>query len=147
MPTSDSLHPAAGPRPGLDWPILPQASPDRPTMPRYMFITGTAAAGASSTAKVEAARCKKIQQAAVKLDGCIERLASPFGDGMIYTICELPSNRAAASFATIMRAVYGTGVRTVALPKPRRHVTYLTSEPEAQVEPSPAPASRPTAAA
>ncbi len=56
----------------------------------------------------------------------MERLASPFGDGMIYTICELPSNRAAASFATVMRAAYDTGVRTVALPKPSRHLYEST---------------------
>jgi hypothetical protein len=98
-------------------PILPN---DRPTLPRYLFIADTATAGPRVTAKGEAARREKIEQAAATLDGRVERLAFPFGDGMIYTICELPSNTAAASFATIMRSAYATGIRTVALPKPRQ---------------------------
>jgi hypothetical protein len=119
MPTNDSLKDRATHiQPRVDWPTLPACSPDRRHLPRYLFIAGTA--GPPISAKREAARREKIQQAAVKLDGHVERLASPFGDGMIYTICQLPSNRAAASFATIMRAAYATGIRTVALPKPRR---------------------------
>ncbi len=121
MPT-DNLSPlAADSRPLIDWPLLPQTPPDRPTLPRYMFIA-EAATGRPASAKAQAARRERILQAAAKLDGRIERLASPFGDGMIYTICELPSNRAAASFATVMRAAYDTGVRTVALPRPRRQL-------------------------
>ena len=121
MPT-DNLSPlATETRPVIDWPLLPQAPPERPSFPRYMFIA-SAATGRPASAKAEAARREKIQQAVAKLDGRIERLASPFGDGMIYTICELPSNRAAASFATVMRAAYDTGVRTVALPRPRRQL-------------------------
>lgn len=147
MPIDDSSHPSASVSPPLDWPILPHVSPDRPTLPRYLFIAGTATPGPAISAQAEEARCARIQQAALKLDGHVERLASPFGDAMIYTICQLPSNRAAASFATIMRAAYATGVRTVALPKPRRRVTYLTSEPPAQVVPSPPSESRPPAAA
>jgi hypothetical protein len=121
MPTDHLLPLAADARPLIDWPQPSQAPPDRPTLPRYMFIAG-AATGRPLSAKAQAARREKIQQAAAKLDGRIERLASPFGDGMIYTICELPSNRAAASFAIVLRAAYATGVRTVALPGPRRQL-------------------------
>lgn len=113
MPIDHSLQLPAT----LAQPILECAS-----MPRFMFIAGTAKAGPPLTAKREADRREKIQQTAIELEGRVERLASPFGDGMIYTICELPSNRAAASFATVMRAAYDTGVRTVALPKPSRHL-------------------------
>jgi hypothetical protein len=121
MPTDHSLQDsAARPETPLDWPRLP----------RFMFITGTATAGPPITAKRELARRERIQQTAVDLQGQVERLASPFGDGMIYTICQLPSNRAAASFATVMRALYATGVRTVALPIPRRRVAYLINEAE-----------------
>jgi hypothetical protein len=93
-----------------------------------MFIADAGTSELPVAAKVEAARRQKIQQTAVALEGRVERLALPFGDGMIYMICRLPSNRAAASFAAVMRAEYATGVRAVALPKPRRHVGYLTDE-------------------
>ncbi len=95
------------------------AQPAIKPLSRYLFIAG-AAAGPPITATGDVDRSARIQQAAVELDGNVERRASPFGDGMIYTICQLPSNRAAASFATVMQAAYATGVRTVALPKPRR---------------------------
>jgi hypothetical protein len=88
------------------------------TMPRYMFI----AAGASSARDGTPAQSderQRIQDAAAALNGWVERVASPFGEGMIYTICQLPSNGAAASLATVMRAVYTTEVRTVALPRSR----------------------------
>ena len=148
MPTDHSLQdPAACAQPPLGRSTLRQAAPHRPTMPRFLFITATARP--PIIAKREVDRRERMQQAAAELDGEVERLASPFGDGMVYTICQLPSNRAAASFATVMRAVYATGVRTVALPKPRRHITYLTDESgaHAPVLPPPTPASRPTAAA
>jgi hypothetical protein len=119
MPTDHSLKDSAA---------RPQTPPDCATLPRFMFITDTA--GPPITAKREMARHERIQQTALELQGQVERLASPFGDGMIYTICQLPSNRAAASFATVLRAVYATGVRTVALPKPRRRVAYLIGEAE-----------------
>jgi hypothetical protein len=104
-------------------PDVPRISSVRSTLPRYLFVTDTAVAGPSLTAKKEADRRTRIQQAAVDLDGQVERLASPFGDGMIYTICQLPSNGAAASFAAILRTAYATGVRTVALPKQPRRLT------------------------
>jgi hypothetical protein len=87
------------------------------TLPRFMFI----AAGASSAHDGTRAEseCHRIQVAAAALNGWVERVASPFGEGMIYTICQLPSNGAAASLATVMRAVYATEVRTVALPSSR----------------------------
>ncbi len=146
MHTDDSSQdPAARTRPSIDSPILPQPAPVRPSLPRYLFIAGTAA-GPPITATGEVHRRERIQQAAAELDGSVERLASPFGDGMIYTICQLPSNRAAASFATVMQTAYATGVRTVALPKPRRRITYLTDAPasQAQVLPPPAASNRPT---
>jgi hypothetical protein len=133
MPTDHSLQDPAPRTPGpLDWPPLPQTAPHLSTMPRFLFIAGTA--GSPTSSKRESERCARMQQAAAELDGQVERLASPFGDGMIYTICQLPSNRAAASFATIMRGVYATGVRTVALPKQRRHVAYLTDDPGAPTQ-------------
>jgi hypothetical protein len=125
MPTDNALNLGAELQPALDWPIAPQISLDRPTLPRYMFIASMPA-GRAATAKAETVRREKMQRAALSLDGCVERLASPFGDGMIYTICELPSNRAAASFATVMRAAYNAEVRTVALPKPRRGLYQST---------------------
>jgi hypothetical protein len=91
-----------------------------------MFIAAAATSPPPRAAAAEAVRRKKIQQTALALQGQVERLASPFGDGQIYMICRLPSNRAAASFAAVMRTEYATGVRAVALPKPGRHVEYLT---------------------
>jgi hypothetical protein len=119
MPIDHSLQisPARNQPAVLD-PTLPNSTMVSPTMPRYMFIVGTAG-GAPISVKGEPERRRRIQHAASALDGEVERLASPFGDGMSYTICQLPGNEAAATLASVMRTVYATGVRTVALPRSR----------------------------
>jgi hypothetical protein len=115
--------------PALQRPAAPTESPLAfVSLPRFMFIAAAATPEPPVAAGAEAVRREKIQQTAVALEGQVERLALPFGDGMIYMICRLPSNRAAASFAAVMRAEYASGVRAVALPRPRRHVEYLTDE-------------------
>ncbi len=83
-----------------------------------MFIAA-AASGPPGNPAAESDPCQRIQRAAAALNGWVERLAAPFGEGLIYTICQLPSNGAAASLATVMRAAYATEVRTVALPRSR----------------------------
>jgi hypothetical protein len=110
MPTNHSLKDPAS----VGEPDLPHAAPAHTTLPRYLFIASADGAPAGSDP------CQRIQQAATALNGWVERLASPFGEGMIYTICQLPSNRAAASLATVIRSVYATEVRTVALPRSRQ---------------------------
>ena len=113
VPTDHSLQ-----SPAVLYPTLPPPAPIPSRFPRYMFIVG-ADASCPTTTTAEVDRRRRIQHAAAALDGEVERLASPFGDGMTYTICQLPGNEAAASLATVMRAVYETGVRTVALPRSR----------------------------
>ena len=119
MPIDHSLQISAAPtQPAMLYPTLPHTAMVSPTLPRYMFIIGGAGA-APTTQAGEPDRDERIQQAAAALDGQVEREASPFGDGMTYTICQLPTNGAAARLATVMRNMYATGVRTVALPRSR----------------------------
>ncbi len=85
-------------------------------MPRYMFL-----ARAVKTSETAKARRRRLDKAAAALLGSVETLDAAFGADDLYTICELPTNAAAARFAACLR-VDRTSVRTIALPAPPRHL-------------------------
>jgi hypothetical protein len=98
-------------------------------MPRYMFVAGAPAKGSKRlTVTAAKARRARIEQAVIDLDGRLETLDGAFGEAELYTICELPTNVAAASFASLMKSCQARPVRVIALPQPRRRVESLPSK-------------------
>jgi uncharacterized protein with GYD domain len=86
-------------------------------MARYLFIARYESSGMQGVlAKGGSARAKVIEDAAAAVGG---RMATfDFGDDDVFTICELPDNRAAAALAMAVNASGLTHVRTVVLLSP-----------------------------
>lgn len=105
-------------------------------MPRYLFVTRAADKGsARPDPNADKAQRATIERAASALEGQLEKLAFAFGDDKVYTICQLPTNEAAASFAATIRCTYATHVDTVRLPRPPRYADLLPPPLAAQPTP------------
>jgi uncharacterized protein with GYD domain len=101
-------------------------------MSRYMFIARYDSAGAQGViAKGGRARASAIEKAAADLGGRMETFDFAFGEDDVYTLCELPDNKAAAAIALAVNSAGLAHVRTVVLMSPedidaatKQSVTY-----------------------
>ncbi len=88
-------------------------------MARYMFIARYASGGAKGVLTAGgSARRSAIQKMAEELGGHLETFDFAFGKDDVYTIVELPDNKAAAAVALAVNATGHTSVRTVVLMTP-----------------------------
>jgi uncharacterized protein with GYD domain len=88
-------------------------------MARYMFIARYESSGMQGVlAKGGSARAKVIEDAATAAGGRMASFDFAFGDDDVFTVCELPDNRAAAALAMAVNASGLTHVRTVVLLTP-----------------------------
>jgi uncharacterized protein with GYD domain len=88
-------------------------------MGRYLFAASYTADGAKGVlGKGGSARRTAVEKAAAALGGRMETFDFAFGDDDVYTICELPDNAAAASFALTVSSDPKVSVRTVVLVSP-----------------------------
>ena len=85
-------------------------------MARYMFIARYASGGAKGVVTAGgSARRSAIQKMAEELGGRLETFDFAFGEDDVYTILELPDNKAAAAVALAVNSTGHTSVRTVVL--------------------------------
>ena len=102
-------------------------------MSRYMFIARYESAGARGImAKGGSIRATVVEQAAAELGGRMETFDFAFGEDDVFTLCELPDNKAAAALALAVNAAGLAHVRTVVLMSPaeidaatKQHVSYV----------------------
>jgi uncharacterized protein with GYD domain len=88
-------------------------------MPRYLFIASYAPEGAKGVlSKGGSARQTAIEKSVADLGGRVETFDFAFGDADVFTICELPDNKAAAALALAVNSSGGTKVKTIVLMTP-----------------------------
>ena len=88
-------------------------------MARYLFIARYASGGVRGVVKAGGSvRRAAIQKMAQDLGGRMETFDFAFGDDDVYTIVELPDNKAAAAVALAVNSTGHTSVRTVVLIAP-----------------------------
>ena len=88
-------------------------------MSRYLFIARYDSAGVKGVvSKGGTARASVIKKVAADLGGRMETFDFAFGEDDVYTLCELPDNKAAASFAMAVNSTGLAHVRTVVLMSP-----------------------------
>jgi uncharacterized protein with GYD domain len=88
-------------------------------MSRYMIIARYDSAGAKGVlAKGGSARAAVVQKLASDLGGRMVTFDFAFGEDDVYTLCELPDNRAAAAVALAVNSSGLAHVRTVVLMSP-----------------------------
>ena len=88
-------------------------------MSRYMIIARYDSAGAKGVlAKGGSARAAVIEKLAADMGGRMVTFDFAFGDDDVYTLCELPDNKAAASLAMAVNSTGLAHVRTVVLMSP-----------------------------
>ena len=88
-------------------------------MSRYMFIARYDSAGVQGVvSKGGSARAAVIEQAAKAAGGQMLSFDFAFGEDDVYTLLELPDNKAAAALALAVNATGLTHVRTVVLISP-----------------------------
>jgi uncharacterized protein with GYD domain len=88
-------------------------------MARYLFIARYESSGMQGVlAKGGSARAQVIADAAKAAGGSMASFDFAFGDDDVFTICDLPDNRAAAALAMAVNASGLTHVRTVVLLSP-----------------------------
>jgi uncharacterized protein with GYD domain len=88
-------------------------------MNRYMFIARYDSAGARGVvAKGGTARTAAIEKAAADMGGRMESFDFAFGEDDVYTLCELPDNKAAAAVALAVNSTGLAHVRTAVLMTP-----------------------------
>jgi uncharacterized protein with GYD domain len=101
-------------------------------MNRYMFIARYASTGAQGVvSKGGRARATAIEKAVADLGGHMETFDFAFGEDDVFTLCELPDNKAAAAIALAVNSAGLAHVRTVVLMSPedidaatKQSVTY-----------------------
>ena len=88
-------------------------------MSRYMFIARYDSAGVKGVvSKGGTARASVIEKVAADLGGRMETFDFAFGEDDVYTLCELPDNKAAAPLAMAVNSTGLAHVRTVVLMSP-----------------------------
>jgi uncharacterized protein with GYD domain len=88
-------------------------------MSRYMFIARYDSAGAKGVvSKGGTARAAVIEKLAADLGGRMETFDFAFGEDDVYTLVELPDNKAAAAVALAVNSTGLAHVRTVVLMSP-----------------------------
>ncbi|HEY5248089.1 MAG TPA: GYD domain-containing protein [Dermatophilaceae bacterium] len=88
-------------------------------MARYMFIVRYASDGAKGVVKAGGtARRAAIDTMATQLGGHLETFDFAFGEDDVYSIVELPDNKAAAAYALAVNSTGLANVRTVVLVTP-----------------------------
>ena len=88
-------------------------------MARYLFIARYASEGAKGVlAQGGSARRTALEKSAADVGGHVETFDFAFGEEDVYTICDLPDNRAAAALAMNVNASGRVNVRTVVLMTP-----------------------------
>jgi uncharacterized protein with GYD domain len=93
--------------------------PKESQMSRYMFIARYDSAGVQGVlSKGGSARAAVIEQAAKAAGGQMLSFDFAFGEDDVYTLLELPDNKAAAAMALAVNASGLTQVRTVVLISP-----------------------------
>ena len=101
-------------------------------MARYMYIARYDSTGIQGVlAKGGSARAAVIDKAAADAGGRMVTFDFAFGEDDVFTLCELPDNRAAAAIALAVNSAGLAHVRTVVLMTPedvdaatRQSVTY-----------------------
>lgn len=88
-------------------------------MSRYMFIARYDSAGVKGVvSKGGTARAAVIEKLAADLGGRMETFDFAFGEDDVYTLVELPDNKAAAAVALAVNSTGLAHVRTVVLMSP-----------------------------
>jgi uncharacterized protein with GYD domain len=88
-------------------------------MPRYLFVASYAPDGVKGLlSKGGSARRMAIEKTAADLGGRLESFDFAFGEADVYTIIELPDNRAAAALALNVNSDGRASVKTVVLITP-----------------------------
>jgi uncharacterized protein with GYD domain len=88
-------------------------------MSRYMFIARYDSAGVKGVvSKGGSARAAVIEKLAADLGGRMESFDFAFGEDDVYTLVELPDNKAAAAVALAVNSTGLAHVRTVVLMSP-----------------------------
>jgi uncharacterized protein with GYD domain len=88
-------------------------------MARYLFIANYAPEAVKGVlAKGGTARRGALEKTAADLGGRLETFDFAFGEADVYTIMDLPDNRAAAALALSVNATGGASVKTVVLISP-----------------------------
>ena len=88
-------------------------------MSRYMIIARYDSAGAKGVlARGGSARAAVIEKLAADMGGRMETFDFAFGEDDVYTLCELPDNKAAAAVALAVNSTGLAHVRTVVLLSP-----------------------------
>lgn len=88
-------------------------------MARYMFVARYASTGVKGVVSAGgSSRRSAIERMAAGLGGRMETFDFAFGDDDVYTIVELPDNKAAAAVALAVNSTGHTSVRTVVLMSP-----------------------------
>jgi uncharacterized protein with GYD domain len=88
-------------------------------MARYMYIARYDSAGVQGVlAKGGSARAAVIEKAAADAGGRMVTFDFAFGEDDVFTLCELPDNRAAAAVALAVNSTGLAHVRTVVLMSP-----------------------------
>lgn len=88
-------------------------------MSRYLFVARYESAGVQGVmAQGGTARAKVIEAAASAAGGRMVTFDFAFGDDDVFTICELPDNKAAAALALAVNSTGLVHVRTVVLISP-----------------------------
>jgi|SRR5450631_2863386 uncharacterized protein with GYD domain len=97
-------------------------------MARYLFIANYASDGIKGVTKTGGtARRTAIQALASQLGGRMESFDFAFGNDDVYTVVELPDNKAAAAVALAVNSTGLVSVRTVVLMTPEE-IDAATSE-------------------
>jgi uncharacterized protein with GYD domain len=88
-------------------------------MARYLFIARYDSAGVRGVlSKGGSARAAVIEKAAAAAGGHMVTFDFAFGEDDVYTLCELPDNKAAAGIALAVNSTGLVQVRTVVLLSP-----------------------------
>lgn len=88
-------------------------------MARFMFIARYSSDGARGvTSAGGTSRRSAIEKMAAGLGGRVETFDFAFGEDDVYTVVELPDNKAAAAVALTINSTGKTSVRTVVLMTP-----------------------------
>jgi uncharacterized protein with GYD domain len=88
-------------------------------MPRYLFISSYGPDGVKGLlAKGGTARRMAVEKTAADLGGHVETFDFAFGEADVYSIIDLPDNKAAAALALNVNAAGRASVKTVVLITP-----------------------------
>lgn len=104
-------------------------------MPRFLFVASYQPEGMKGVReKGGSARRTAIAKTVADLGGRLETFDFAFGGDDVYTICELPDNRTAATVAMAVNSGTHTRVRTIVLLTPEE-IDAATQQPVSYAAP------------